>query len=167
MWVPELHTSDTNWFNENPEEVFKGQSGVDGNLSGIAYTARKGRTCTWPWIKAENVIERANSGTSFEADRCFVKVVNDARTKVLAQTGSGNVYCKGVYFIEDMDTYVGIGILPTSWDSGTPNVSNALFCAAGPPVIDGASDSEQKAWYDLQLKLTAAVAPVWTWDITP
>jgi hypothetical protein len=148
--------------------MFKGQTGVDGNLSGIAYTARKGRNCTWPWILATNAMERANSGTAFEAERCFSKVVNDARQNVLAESGSGNVYCKGVYFIENLTTYTGsAGALPTSWDSGTPNVSNYLFCSAGPPVVDGASDSEQRAYYDLELMLTSAVAPVWTWDITP
>jgi hypothetical protein len=180
VWLPTYHTSDQNWFNENPGELFKGTTAEDGNLSGIAYTARKKRTADWPWEHGENAIENAdpnpatgNTATNKAdrlayASRCFSKVVNDARRMVLEYAASGNLYCKGVYFIEDLDQYgFSSSALPTSWDSGsvefdsTGLLSNYVFCSAGPPQVGGASADNSRRYYDVSLDLTTAVAPAW------
>jgi hypothetical protein len=185
VWLPTYHTSDQSWFNEKPGEVFKGARGTDGNLSGIAYTARRHRMAEWPWEHGENAIENADpnpatgNSTANKADRLayaarsFSKVINDARSMVLAQSGSNNLYCKGVYFIEDLDLYgTTVGALPATWDSGsvefdsTGLLSNYVFCSCGPPQINGASSDISRRYYDLALDLTTAVAPAWGWDIS-
>ena len=176
IWLPQsttasgtiipMHTSDQNWFNENPNELFKGTKGTDGNLSGIAYSGRKMRVADWPWIDATNAIPKANSATTIQSVRSFSYVVNSARQMVLDYSTSGNKYCKGVYYVENTDTYgINNSGLPTSWDSGDVN-ENYVFCSAGPPQVQGASSDITRRYYDVSLELTTAVAPAWGWDIS-
>jgi len=167
MWIPALSSSDTNWFREDPGEGFKGQNGPDGNLSGISYDSRKKRQVEWPWIISTNITERASSGTTFQAERCFDRVIMDARKSITRESASSNITSKGVYFIECLEDYTGLGNLPTSWDSGVANSGNYLYCSPGLPEVKNASDAKQNGWYDVSCLLTSAVAPVWTWDITP
>ena len=176
MWLPQesddgttfvgRHSSDQNWFNENPTDMFRGSKGVDGNLSGIAYTGRKMRQAEWPWIAATNAIEKADSATTFQSARCFSKVINDARQMVLAESGSGNKYCKGVYYVENLDNYGwSEDDLPETWGDGDVD-ENYVFCSAGPPTVGGASGETSRRYYDVSLDLTQAVAPSWGWDIS-
>jgi hypothetical protein len=156
--------SGSNMFNELPTEMFRGSEGADGNLSGVSYTARKRVNKMWPWESATNAIELANSATAAQAARSFTKVIHDARQMVLAQSGSSNVYCKGVYYLPDVSVYHGAGTLPSTWNSGSVT-GDYVFCSAGPPTVSGASDTTQRAYYDISLDLTTGVA-AYTWDIS-
>jgi len=179
MWLPTYITSDTNRWTEAPGETFRGSMGADGNLSGVSYTARRKRTLTWPWEFNYNAIEYADDASDSDekgyiarAQRSFTRVITDARQTALAYSGSGNLHCKGVYFIHDLDAFQGVTAnnwpASTSWTSGnliTDTTSDDwlgfIFCSAGPPTITGASDDTQRAYYDLSLELTSAVAPSW------
>jgi hypothetical protein len=155
VFIPTYYSSDQGWFNEDANDVFKGTMGTDGNLSGVNYTARKKRTIEWPAEFATNAIEYADSATAFQRVRSFTYVIHGARSMVLAESGSGNVYTKGVYFIEDLDSVT----LQSEYDSGDDVQDNMLFCSCGPPRINGPHMDISKRYFDISLELTTAVAP--------
>jgi hypothetical protein len=170
MFLPTYHTMDLDWFNEEPGDKFKGSFGSNGQLSGVEYTAQKVRRLRWPDEFNYNAMEKAddtgapsNVRAAREA-RCFTGVVHAARGMVLAQSASNNLYCKGVYFIEDLDSYDGSGNLPTVWGAGDVD-ENYVFCSPGEPIVMGAS-RDIRRYYDLELLLVQSEVPTWGWDIT-
>jgi hypothetical protein len=171
IWFPTYVSSDSNWFSEDPDEMFSGTMGQDGNLCGLGFNAKQKRKFQWPWDHAYNAIKYANSATAYQTTRCFQQVIHDARGMALAQSGSNNLYCKGVYYIHDVDALTtanssNTALLPTTWNSGTV-VGTYVFCSPGAPVVVGASTAELRSYYDLELELTVGTAPSWGWDITP
>jgi hypothetical protein len=160
MWLPTYHSSDTNQFMIDTSESFKGTLGSDGNIAGVAFTARKKRTVTYPWEHAYNAIEGACDATAAQQARCFVKVINDARRMVLSYSGSGNLNTKGVYFIENLKTITDSLPDVGDWASGDID-DDYIYCTADAPQITGASDDTNRAYYDLSVNLTSAVAPTW------
>jgi hypothetical protein len=171
IWFPTYAPSDTEWFSANPADTFSGNIGMDGNLSGYGFTAKKKRVMQFPCESATNAIEYADSATAVQVLRCFQYVINYARAMTLAESGSSNLYCKGVYYIPNVDTMTTAHIadtagLPTTWGTGSIT-GEYLFASPGAPVIRGASNDRSRKYYDVELELTVATAPSWGWDITP
>jgi hypothetical protein len=167
-WFPEFRSDDGKWFTVESENVFRGTQGVTGNLSGISYTARQARDFTWPFIGATNAITDAATDDIFIYNGCFEHVINQSRSNTLQYEGSGNVYCKGVYYIVDFSKYQGASAtLPSSWGQGQANIgtNNYVFCSAGPPRIGGNSNPRENLYFDLSLRLTTAKAPSWAWSV--
>jgi hypothetical protein len=173
VFLPTYINRDNKWFNEDPADMFKGNVGTDGNLSGVNHQGRKKILREWEWEFNYNCMEYADDTgaataiVNSRAARCFARIINDARQMTLAETGSSNKYCKGVYFIEDTDAFDVLSSgLPTSWDSGgvTPS-DNYVFCSAGPPQVGGSHREDARAYYPISVELTQAVAPSWGWSI--
>lgn len=171
VWFPTYAPSDTEWFSANPNDQFSGALGLDGNLSGFAFPAKKKRVFQFPCESATNAIEYADSASAVQVLRCFQYVISYARAMTLAQSGSSNLYCKGIYYIPDVDAMTtthasDTALLPTTWGTGSIT-GEYLFASPGAPVIRGASNDRSRKYYDVELELTVATAPSWGWDITP
>jgi hypothetical protein len=163
-WVPRYRSNDGRWFQRESGQAFRGVRGVDGALSGVTYNTLQSRNVEWPYIKAENAVERANEGTAIEANTCFEAVVNYSRSRMLKYSESGNENLKGLWFIDDRSSYVGTDIGGSSletWVNGTPNVGDPLWCTSAAPVIGGNSDPRLNTFYECSATLTSATPPTW------
>jgi hypothetical protein len=160
-WIPTYRSSDGNWFEVESASVVKGSIGVSGNLSGISYTARQKLNLEFPYVAQE--IAFTGAGTATGENRSFETVINGARSNSLVHQESNSVYCKGVYFIENISRYIGsTANLATNWGDGLPNASaDYVFCTAEPPNITGQSTDRLNTYYDCTLTLTTATAPDW------
>jgi hypothetical protein len=156
-WIPKFRSSDGNWFKVESGSAVKGSIGVSGNLSGISYTARQTITREWTFDDYQNVFY---GGGDIDGLRSFEGVINGARTNSLQYQDSGNIYCKGVYYIPSI-TYV-LGTVSTLWYDGTPNdESGYVFCTADEPNTGDQSDQNHNKYFNVSLKLTTATAPDW------
>ena len=159
-WIPDYRSKDANWFEVESGSIVKGSIGVSGNLSGISYTPRSKITKEWNYITKNNTF--SNSDISADMARSFETVINDARSNSLQYQASGNIYCKGVYYIDNINTYLGNGSLTDTWVDGYPNsTSSYVFCTADAPQVGGASTDRLDTYYDVTLTLTTGTAPDW------
>lgn len=169
-WLPNYYSADTWYFVDDASENFKGVTGVDGNLSGSSFTPRSMRDFEWKFQINTNAIKGCTTSTEFESNNSFENIINSARANSL-QISTDNTYCKGVYFVDDLSSFAAYydsglqNTLPLSYNSGSLT-GDYIFCSAGPPRIPGSSFDNTKNWYDCNVKLTTAVAPTWTWDIS-
>ena len=170
-WLPSYYSADTMLFEPESERAFIGVTGVDGNLSGATFTERQVRDFEWKFQSAENAIEDSPNSTNLQSDRSFTKIINGARKNSL-QISTDNTYCKGVYYVDDMLVFCSDlnppepgRDIPESWDSGSLK-GDYVFCSTSVPRIQGASFDNTKNWYDVGCRLTTAVSPNWTWDIS-
>ncbi len=160
-WIPKYRSSDGNWFQTEADSVVNGSIGVSGNLSGIAYTPRQTIELEFPFVTKDNTF--TGDATGDAEKRCFETVINQARAKSLQYSDSGNVYCKGVYYIYNISQYLGNGSLVTSWGDGYPNGDfYYVFCTPAPPNIQGQSEDRLNTYYNVNLTLTTGTAPAWT-----
>lgn len=169
-WVPRYRSSDSKWFQRESAQEFRGSRGVDGNLSGVSYTALQSRDLQWPYVKAENAIERANGASATKSLTSFEVAVNYSRSRMLKYESSGNINIKGMWLIDDISDYIGAGIGGASletWENGTPNVGDPLWCSCAVPVVGGNSDPRLNIYYDDSVTLTATTAPTWADATTP
>ncbi len=158
-WIPRYRSNDGKWFAEESDSIIKGSIGVSGNLSGIAYTPRQKKSFEWPFVKRENVFA---TGAENDSNRSFETVINDSRAKVLQYADSGNIYCKGVYYISSIADYTGhYSKLTHDWVDGIANDETYVFCTADAPSVGGQSNPTVNKYYDVTLMLTTATAPTW------
>jgi hypothetical protein len=166
-FLPNYYTSDAWYFVDDADEVFRGVTGVDGNLSGTNFTPRAKRNLEWRFQTSTNALKNDPNATLEQSRKSFENVINTARENRLTLS-TDNTYCKGVYFIDDISVYYADGTtidkFPTSWGSGS-TTGDYIFCSAGKPNIIGASINNTKNWYDCSVELTTAVSPAWTWSI--
>jgi len=83
----------------------------------------------------------------------------------LQYSDSNNIYCRGVYYIQNIGDYLGKNALATSFGDGDPNsveFGAYVFCTADPSNPGGASDDNHDTRYDVSLTLTTGTAPSWS-----
>jgi hypothetical protein len=167
LWIPRYHSSDPGYWTEIRGEAFAGQRSVAGRLSGISYEYRYERACAWPWETAVGALYHCYSGDTVEARSSFEHVINRSRDMVLTEDDSGGVPCKGVYYFDDLDDWVGwnSNYGDCAFGDGDPALRetdhNYVYCSASEASISRLSDDRHNGYYDVAVTLTTAAAPTW------
>ena len=171
-FLPTYYSSDTKLWLPESENAFVGVTGVDGNLSGAAFTERFSRNIRWSFEHAYNTTENTSGSTAIQSAVSFTSIIDGARKNVLS-ISTDNTYCKGIYFVDNMSVYRGqpsgtsvTEVLPTVWNSDGTTNGDFVFCSSSVPSVDDASFDNSKLYYNIGCRLTTAVSPNWTWDIS-
>lgn len=180
-WIPTFYTKDTDRFQPDTSRLFFGSVGSDGRGSGIPMTSPPYRVLEYTNEKAPNVMKEASNitfdsgGTTYypESERCFETVINASRGAYNTATTSSNLYSSGLYFIDQLNQYLGSSPLttwPTSWGDGgiyfditdASKRDDYIFTfVTDPAARPQASDVRTASYYDLSLRLNTATASSW------
>lgn len=172
-FLPTHYSSDLSLWVPDSEKSFIGVTGVDGNLSGASFTERFHRDISWSFEHAYNTTENTVGATAIQSAVSFTSIIDGARKNVLS-ISTDNTYCKGVYFVDNMSVYRAQPLtfdtvteaLPTVWNTDGSTNGDFIFCSSSVPIINDASFNNSKLYYNIGCRLTTAVSPSWTWDIS-